>query len=82
MHVAVYLINLDGSDDRLREASGQLESAGVTFERVAAFDGRGLRIEEFPDYDAKGARSYMGRPLRGGEIGCYLSHLECACRFL
>ena len=82
MHVAVYLINLDGSDDRLREASGQLESAGVTFERVAAFDGRGLRIEEFPDYDAKGARTYMGRPLRGGEIGCYLSHLECARRFL
>ncbi|ABL70841.1 glycosyltransferase family 25 protein [Paracoccus denitrificans] len=80
--VPVYLINLDGSDERLRSATRQLDEAGIPFERVPAFDGRALRIEEFPDYDPAGAMAYMGRPLRGGEIGCYLSHLDCARRFL
>lgn len=82
MQLPVYLINLDGSEERLRSASRQLDEAGVGFERVPAFDGRALRIEEFPDYDPVGAMAYMGRPLRGGEIGCYLSHLDCARRFL
>ncbi|MCJ1901195.1 MULTISPECIES: glycosyltransferase family 25 protein [Paracoccus] len=82
MRLPAYLINLDGSDERLRSASRQLDEAGVPFERVPAFDGRALRVEEFPDYDPAGAMAYMGRPLRGGEIGCYLSHLDCARRFL
>ena len=80
--IPVYLINLDGSDERLHESTRQLYAAGIVFERVPAFDGRQLLIEEFPDYDAKGALRYMGRPLRGGEIGCYLSHIDCARRFL
>lgn len=78
MKFPVYLINLDGSDERLRSASAQLSAAGIQFQRVSAFDGRRLRIEDFPDYDEKSAIKYMGRPLRGGEIGCYLSHLACA----
>lgn len=82
MQHPVYLINLDGSDDRLRSAKRQLDDARIPFERVPAFDGRALRVEEFPEYDAAGAMAYMGRPLRGGEIGCYLSHLDCARRFL
>ena len=76
----VYVINLEGSDARLASAAAQLSAAGLTFERVAAFDGRGLSVAEFPDYDPARARAYMGRPLRGGEIGCYLSHLDAARR--
>lgn len=82
MRLPVYLINLDGSDDRLRSATRQLDDAGIAFERVPAFDGRALRMDEFPDYDPAAAMAYMGRPLRGGEIGCYLSHLDCARRVL
>ncbi|MFC3630148.1 glycosyltransferase family 25 protein [Paracoccus angustae] len=82
MQLPVYLINLDGSDGRLRSAKGQLDDAGIPFERVAAFDGRALRVDEFPGYDPAGTMAYMGRPLRGGEIGCYLSHLDCARRLL
>jgi glycosyl transferase family 25 len=82
MKLAVYLINLDGSDERLASARAQLDTANVPFDRVSAFDGRGLSLDQFPDYDAKAALFYMGRPLRGGEIGCYLSHLDCARRFL
>lgn len=78
--VPVFVINLDGSDDRLASASAQLGAAGLAFERLPAFDGRSLRPEEFPDYDARAAQRYMGRPLRGGEIGCYLSHLRAARR--
>ncbi|KRW95547.1 glycosyltransferase family 25 protein [Paracoccus sp. PXZ] len=78
----VYLINLDGSDERLRSASGQLNHAGQVFQRVPAFDGRKLRVDQFLDYDAGAALRYLGRPMRGGEIGCYLSHLDCARRFL
>ncbi len=82
LDIPVYLINLDGSDERLASARRQLEGAGVAFQRVPAFDGRKLRIEQFPDYDPRAALHYLGRPMRGGEIGCYLSHLDCARRFL
>lgn len=82
MTLPIYLINLDDSDERLHLASAQMEKAGLSFQRVPAFDGRKLNINQFPDYDAKAALHYMGRPLRGGEIGCYLSHLDCARRFL
>lgn len=82
MDLPAFLINLDGSEARLRQAGAQLEAVGIAFQRVPAFDGRGLRIDEFPDYDHARAMAYMGRPLRGGEIGCYLSHLDCARRFL
>lgn len=77
-----YLINLDGSTDRLRSATEQLNAFGITFQRVPAFDGRNLTINEFPDYDHPAAIAYMGRPMRGGEVGCYLSHLDTARRFL
>lgn len=82
MQSSVYLINLDGSDQRLDRATRQLQAEGLAFERVAAFDGRQLSVDQFPDYDAEAARKYMGRPMLGGEIGCYLSHLDCARRFL
>lgn len=82
MKLATYLINLDGSDERLASASAQLDAAGIAFTRVSAFDGRGLDLGQVSDYDARAAVAYMGRPLRGGEIGCYFSHLDCARRFL
>ncbi|TNC74176.1 glycosyltransferase family 25 protein [Rubellimicrobium roseum] len=82
MTAVTYLINLDGSDERLALATRALEAQGLGFERVAAFDGRGVPPASLPGYDEAGALAYMGRTLRGGEIGCYLSHLDCARRFL
>lgn len=73
-----FLINLDGSADRLQSATAQLDAAGISFERVPAFDGRNLTPSQFPDYDHEAAMRYMGRSMRGGEIGCYLSHLDAA----
>ena len=82
MNLITFLINLDGSDDRLNSARMQLEQQGIAFTRVSAFDGRNLNLAEVSDYDEAHAISYMGRKLKGGELGCYYSHLDCARRFL
>ncbi|MFB9948040.1 glycosyltransferase family 25 protein [Rhizobium puerariae] len=77
-----YVINLDGSNDRLQAISKRLSDFGVAFERVSAVDGRKLDLSTLPDYDPDRAERYMGRSLVGGEIGCYRSHLKVAERFL
>lgn len=77
-----YVINLDGSTERLEAIGRRLEAFGIDFERVPAFDGRRLDLAEVADYDATRAERYMGRSLVGGEIGCYRSHLDVASRFL
>jgi glycosyl transferase family 25 len=76
------LINLAGSDARLAVATDVLDRAGIRFVRLPAFDGRALRPEELPLYDANLALRGFGRRLTGGEVGCFLSHLEAARRFL
>lgn len=76
------LINLDGSDARLQRASDELKAQGLDFIRVPAFDGRKLVVDDFSRYNSSRARRYMGRDCIGGEIGCYMSHVECARRFL
>lgn len=82
MRIQTYLINLDGSDARLDSASAQLAAENIAFERVPAFDGRGRDLASLPDFDFEAGNRYMGRPMRGGEVGCYLSHLDCLRRFL
>ena len=82
MNITTYLINLDGSDQRLKQASEQLNRLNIPFTRVPAFDGRQLDLQSVPEYDQTHAIGYMGRILNGGELGCYFSHLDCARRFL
>ncbi|MCK8778491.1 glycosyltransferase family 25 protein [Rhizobium sp. NTR19] len=77
-----YVINLDGSTDRLAAINERLAGFGIDFERVAAVDGRKMDLSTLPEYDAERAERYMGRSLVGGEIGCYLSHLKVAEAFL
>lgn len=68
-----YLINLDRSPDRLACMSERLTAAGIAFERVAAVDGMALTETEFRQQTHEN-RYY--KPLRRGEVGCQLSHLE------
>jgi glycosyl transferase, family 25 len=82
MKSIIYLINLDGSDCRLASAHAQLVESNLEYTRVSAFDGRSKKVSDFDFIDHDQMFKYLGRSLSGGEIGCYLSHVDCVKRFL
>lgn len=82
MKVVTYLINLDGSHERLDRATKQLADVHWPFERFSAVDGRGKDLTEFANYDNQGANDVLGRRLMNSELGCYLSHYGCVEKFL
>lgn len=82
MKVITYLINLDGSDERLSRAVAQLDAVNWPFERFSAYDGRGKSLSDFKEYDDHLSQKILGRSLLNSELGCYLSHLGCAEKFL
>ncbi|MCG7222377.1 glycosyltransferase family 25 protein [Acinetobacter sp. AG3] len=82
MKVKTYLINLDGSDERLARATEQLQAVNWEFERFSAYDGRGKDLSSFQDYDDALTQQTLGRRLLNSELGCYLSHYGCAQKFL
>ena len=82
MKFITLLINLEDSIERLARAQAALDTAGIPFLRVSAYDARQKNPLDIPGYDEKKSLEYMGRKLKGGELGCYMSHLECAKLFL
>lgn len=80
--LAVFLINLDSSPDRLAVAQAALSGAGLTAQRVPAFDGRGVPLADLPLYDAAAALRGFGRVLVGGEVGCFISHRRAVQAFV
>lgn len=82
MKVETYLINLDGSNDRLDNATKQLKKQNFQFVRFPAYDGRGKPLSDFKEYDDVKANQIMGRSLISSELGCYLSHVGCVEKFL
>ena len=82
MTLAIYLINLDRATARRDAALAQLSALGLTAEIVPAVDGATLTPAQLAGYDRAGALAKSGRTLSAGEIGCYLSHVDCARRFL
>jgi glycosyl transferase family 25 len=82
MSTGTYLINLRSSRQRLFAMTEQLEGQGISFQRIEAVDGRGLRADQFDGYDASMARWHYGRPMSGPEVGCFLSHRRFAEEFL
>ncbi len=77
-----YLINLKDETARRTQASAQLRAAGLDPIHIAAVDGRGHQPTEWTCYDPTQARRFFGRQLRGGEVGCYLSHIAALRGFL
>lgn len=82
MKVVTYLINLDGSEQRLANATMQLYQQDWPFIRFSAYDGRGKALSEFHNYDDAAAQRILGRSLLNSELGCYLSHYGCVEKFL
>jgi glycosyl transferase family 25 len=76
-----YLINLDRAADRLSAMQDKLNSMGLPFERVAAVDGQTLELP-ISDFREGTYRLLHGRRGNPAEVGCYLSHIECAKRLL
>lgn len=79
--LAVFLINMDSATKRLADMNARLDALGLKAERVAGVNGRELNypIPEFSEI------SYMlmhGRRTSPPEIGCYLSHVTCANKFM
>lgn len=73
--IPVFVINLDGSVDRLESAQKQLRAMGIAMERFPAIYGKSLTLQQVEDcYDTDLNRTKFRRPLSPGEIGCYLSH--------
>ncbi|MBX5172655.1 glycosyltransferase family 25 protein [Rhizobium sp. NZLR1b] len=81
LRVNTYLINLDRAPLRRFRMERLLSGIGLAFERVAAVDGATLSLPH-PDFDEASYLSRHGRRPNLFEIGCYLSHVECAWRFL
>ena len=80
-NLAIYLINMDGATERLTAMQEKLSALSLNFERVAGIDGRKLEfpIKEFSELSYK---LMHGRRTTPAEVGCYLSHVECAKRLL
>lgn len=82
MAFPIYIISLSPEHPRVVALVESLNHYGFSFEIIKAFDGRKLDLALCPIYDGAASRAYMGRELVGGEIGCYLSHLNAAKAFL
>lgn len=74
----IFLINLERRPERLKKMSNILRLLGVDFTRFNAVDGQKLteieisQIKFLPGYEDP----YHRRPMKRGEIGCFLSHYK------
>lgn len=74
----IYVINLQGSDQRLLRAAQQLAGQSLPFTRIDAVNGKALDAStKRALIDRHANRHHFYRPLSDGEIGCYLSHQKC-----
>lgn len=79
--LAVYLINMANAQQRNQAMVEKLLGIGLTAERVEAVDGRALTFP-IPEFSELSYKLMHGRRTCPPEIGCYLSHVECARRLL
>ena len=82
MKYITFVINLDDSTERLQSVDTQLKQQAIAYQRVPVFDGCKMSSCDCSLYNGKKAIAYMGRSLLGGEIVCYLSHLNFVKKFL
>lgn len=81
-NIMTLLINLAESGERLAASCTTLKAAGLDPERFDAVDGRALVVRDVDGYDAHHVARVIGRDMRPGEIGCFLSHRQALEHFL
>ena len=69
-----FIVTLPEAKERQEHMKRQMDDLGLDFEWFEAVDGRGFDVPALPEYDARRRRRNYGRDLKGGEIGCLLSH--------
>jgi len=74
-----YLINLDRSPERLADMHAHLLALDIAYERVPGVDGLTLDEAAFRQYTRQ---NHYYKPIRRGEVGCYLGHLKALQRFV
>lgn len=76
----IFVINLVRRPERLRKISEVLKVLGFNFQIVPAVDGQTLTVEELQKRGIEFLPGYLDpfhqRPMKSGEIGCFLSHYE------
>lgn len=77
-----YVISLNKHGARYKSLNRLLEFAKIDHEFISAFDGRHKAKKDLPRYSKFLAITLYGRPLMGGEVGCYLSHIQVIENFL
>ena len=78
----IIVINLDNSTGRLESVSSMLAMENVNWRRLSAVDGRGgMPVGDYV-YDNDAALIRHDRPMSGGEVGCFLSHVSALKLFL
>ncbi|MCL1067298.1 glycosyltransferase family 25 protein [Shewanella olleyana] len=78
MRFKVFVINLDKSTARMAFMQQQLIQLNIEFERVPAVYGKELSATEINHvFDKKTNLEKYDKILNVGEIGCYLSHVNC-----
>lgn len=77
----VYLINLDRAERRLELMAAKLDALGIAYQRIAGVDGQKLTFP-VPEFSEISYRMLHGRSFLPAEVGCYLSHIDCAKQLL
>jgi len=78
MKFKVFIINLDTSIERWEQISTQCDRLGIEYERISAVRGSELTAQERAKvYDLPTNLKKYDKRLNDGEIGCYLSHVNC-----
>lgn len=72
----IFIINLDKSTRRMHHISGEMARCNLAYTRVSAVDGLGVGANN-SGYNPKLNKKHFRNPLMPGEVGCYLSHIEC-----
>ena len=81
-NIPAFVINLDRDIERLQDISSALTRLGVPYERIPAINAKDrmtlIRRVIRRDFDFAPAN----RPMKAGEIGCYLSHVAALKRIV